>query len=51
MIIAGVIIETSKNDRLKPTAKASMLVAMDNITKTEKLEELTIFFDSAVVAS
>ena len=38
MIIAGVTMETSKNDRLKPTAKASMLVAMDNIIKTEKLE-------------
>ena len=51
MMIAGVIIEVSRKDRLSPTASASMLVAMDNIIKTLKLEELTILFDSLVVDS
>ena len=51
MTIAGVIIETSRKDRLKPTAKASMLVAIDNINKTEKLGELNILFDVMFVVS
>jgi hypothetical protein len=35
MIIAGTAMEIFKNERLIPTAKASILVAIDNISKTK----------------
>lgn len=35
--ITGVAIEICKNTKLKPTAKASILVATDNASKTYKL--------------
>ena len=46
IIIAGVKIEVPRNDKLNPTANASMLVANDNINKTLRLEEFTILVDS-----
>jgi len=48
MMIAGISIDSSKKDKLKPTARASMLVAMDSIISTFRLEELAIFLEPEV---
>ena len=48
---AGVTIASSRKDKLRPTAKASMLVATDNITSTLKLEEVVILLDSEAIDS
>ena len=44
-MIAGSIIGVLRKDRLKPTAKASMLVAMDKISRILKLEEKLNFLE------
>jgi len=51
IIIAGNSIDASRKDRLRPTAKASMLVAMDNIISTLRLKELAIFLEPEANAS
>ena len=48
MINAGVSIDSSKKDKLRPTASASMLVAIDSIIRTLRLEELAIFLEPEV---
>ena len=51
IMIAGINIDSSKKDKLRPTARASMLVAMDSIIKTLRLEELAIFLETEVIDS
>lgn len=48
IMIAGSVIDVSRKDKLRPTARASILVAMDNITNTFRLEELAIFLEPKV---
>ena len=49
--IAGIMTETFRRERLRPTAKASILVAIDNINNTLMLRELTSLSDSFLMDS
>ena len=49
--IAGIMTETCRRERLRPTVKASMLVATDNISSTLILSELTNVLDSFLMES
>ena len=51
VVMTGATIETFNNDKLRPTARASILVAMDNTNNTPKLSEPMTFLASFLIDS
>ena len=51
MTITGLIMETFRKAKLRPTAKASMLVAIERIKRAKKLRVLSFLWVSAFVDS
>jgi len=51
MTVMGLIMETFRKAKLRPTAKASMLVAIERIKRVQKLRVLSFLWVSGFVDS